>query len=557
MTFERIKLVLAIAFFVALLVFTQRAQKDVLEQKDPKVLNFMAAGYCPNVQKGDGTEPLIALDVLVRGEEDTKVLFPEQRYLRGDAGAILKNYWEKLAAERHQAGEPGYHQAWKVRFLEIPDLGAARKSWAFTRLMGRMAPEFMYSMATPRFHQDAPHWFVDLTPHLLAPNPYVPGNERWIDLFYPTAIENWRAADGRYYAIPIDQVEIGVFYNRDMFRACGIGDDELPPRDWAHFLDIQRRIKQAGEHPFLMTAATRMRLEWTFSILCDMIYDEIWPEINQIDSRFIDRAYLQSPEVIRAIRKGIIEIGDDRWWEPWRIIKEWSQYWYPGAGGLRETLHFRQGHAAMTLDGSWLVKTLEQDKGRDFEYGVFFLPKLTKKTSQFASDAMPRGVGGATAIQYSITKASAQRKDAVAACVDLLQYISAPKNLAAIVREGGGTLPAVRVPPEEMPPGLGFMDDVLDRGGVRMKTIEAIDTRSEDEWWAQMQALLGNRADRESIAQAMQRAFDRAAEEMLEEKGNEWQWIHDKQGRNTWDFIPGPTEKYVNPPANGERTAPQ
>lgn len=545
MTFERIKLFVALGFFAALLIFTHRAQQDVLQQKDPKVINFMAAGYCPNVPQPDGSAPPIALDVLVRGAADHKGLVEDERYVTRDGQRYIKTPWEALAAERHAAGVPGFHQPWKVRFLQIPDLGPARNSWAETRLMGGMAPEIMYSQATPRFAEDAPHWYEDLTDYLLKPNPYVEGNERWIDTFYPSAIERWRAVDGKYYAIPINLVEIGIFYNRDMFRECGISEDELPPRDWAHFMDIQRRIKEAGKHPFLMTAGDPMRLNWVYGILCDMIYDDVWPQINQIDSKHLNKEEMQTPEAIRAIRKGIIRIDSDRYWEPWRIIKDWSQYWYPNAGGLTDTLHFRQGHAAMTVDGSWLVKALERDRNRDFEYGVFFLPKLTKETSKFATGVSPRGVGGAQAMQYSITKSSAQRKDAVAACVDLLMFVSAPENLGPTVQEGGDFLPAVRVPPRFLPGGLDFLSKVLDRGTTRMRWIAAIDTRSRDEWWSQMQRYLAGNADREEIIPIIQRAFERACSELLVEKADDWKWVYDEDGRNTWEIIPGANEKYV------------
>ena len=157
-----------------------------------------------------------------------------------------------LAAERHAKGLPGYEKAWKVRFLEMPALamGGGRDSWALTRLMSGEAPEFMWAQSTPEYADRCDKWYIDLSPYLNRPNPYVPGNQRWIDIFYPDALSNWRATVNRHlYCIPIDQVEIAVFYNKRILARCGITESDLPPKNWAEFIALQRRIQQAGGDP--------------------------------------------------------------------------------------------------------------------------------------------------------------------------------------------------------------------------------------------------------------------------------------------------------------------
>ena len=39
-------------------------------------------------------------------------------------------------------------------------------------------------------------WWLDLTEYAMAPNPYVPSNERWIDLLTPSAASQVPFADG-------------------------------------------------------------------------------------------------------------------------------------------------------------------------------------------------------------------------------------------------------------------------------------------------------------------------------------------------------------------------
>lgn len=559
-TFDRIKVALLVLFFVAVLVLTGSAQKDVLQQRDPAVLNFMANAYCPGiVQAGQGL-PMSALDVTVRGLEDYKGLYTDPKAglaeeYRDDPNIRLPyagQHWEALAAERHQAGAPGYHQSWKVRFVQMPAVADARGSWALTRLMGGMAPEFMYSMATPEYGDTCHRWFVDLSPYLNRPNPYVPegmpGHDRWLDAFYPGALSNWHATyDKHIYCIPVDQVEIAVFYNADILRACGIDPEtELPPRSWAAFLDLQRRIQEKGYVAFQMPASDSMRLGWMHDIINDMLYAGVYDQLNTVNDPDIpDASSVDSQEKIRALRLGLVSLHDDRYWEAWRIIKEWSRYWQPGATGTRDNLPFVQGRAALTVDGSWFVQTLEKDQMRTFEYGTFFLPPLTDETTPFAHREpdgnwyLPRGVGGATATQYSITVESAQRKEALEAAIDLLMWVSAPQHLGPMVAENGSFLPTVRG--AALAENLRFMQDVLDRGPVRLRGLDDLDQRCKDAWWACMQYYLSDTTGtwtRERILATLEPAVEYSAQDQMDRYKEKWEWVYDENGRNTWEIVP-------------------
>lgn len=516
---DRLKLILVVLFFIGLLVFSGRAQKEVLEQKDPAVLNFLAAGYCPGVVQGGQAKPL---------EEMNRI----------------KREWEAIAADKYRQQLPGFDRQWKVRFLENPDLGAAKSSWALTRLMGGMAPEFMYSMATPEFSDRCHHWYIDLSPYLNQPNPYVPGNKRWIDIFYPGALGRWRSsADRHLYCIPIDQVEIAIFYNKKIMAACGIDmEKELasPEWDWHRFIELQKQIKDNGYVPFLMPAANNMRLLWMHDILNDMLFAEVYDQLNAVDDPDMPEATsLSGQEKVRALKKGLVSLQDDRYWETWRIIRDWSNYWQEGYLGSADVMSFQLGRAAMIVDGSWFVKTLESDEQRDFEYGTFFVPRLTTRTSPFAIGSPPRGVGGSTAIQYSITKETATRKEAVEACVDLLMYLSAPQNLGVMVAEGQSFLPTVRNCEQyfEGSP-LKFMLPVLEAGSTRCTGFDDLDTRCRDEWWAIMQEFLDGKIDRSQVIAKMQKAVDRGILDQMEKYKDQWHWIVDENGTQTWEIAP-------------------
>jgi len=551
--FERIKMVAVLLFFVGLLIVTRSADTDVLKQKDPRVLNFLAAAYCPDVVQGGQADPLTFMNVLVKGAEDTHSMLDEGQYVWREVDGVRRRFpvqnWEQIAAERHAKGLPGYHQAWKVRFVEMPTI-EGQESWALTRLMGGMAPEFMYSMRTPDYHERADHWYVDLTDYLHQPNPYVPGNERWMDLFYPGTLDKWRSNNKRFHCVPIDQVEIAVFYNKKIFRECGIDESELVDMDWKRFMEIHRIIKDHKDNyvPFNMTAGQDMRINWMHRVFNDMVYAGIYDKLNVVDDHTLPgTSSIEAQEKVRAIRKGILKVGSDRYWESWRIIKEWSQYWQEGYLSETDNLKFRKGEAAMCVDGSWFVKALEKDEERKkkFQYGTFFIPRLTKRTSRYATDVLPRGVGGATAIQYSITKASATRKDSVEACVDLLMWMTAPRNIGPLVAENESFLPAVRG--AKLSEKLKFMQPVLERGAVQMDGFDMLSTRCRESWWKAMQGWLEGIYDRPTVAAKMEKAIERYIRDTMLENANKWRWMKDENGRDTWEIRALDERDYVSP----------
>jgi ABC-type glycerol-3-phosphate transport system substrate-binding protein len=512
---DRIRIILVIAFFIGLVVMTSVTQDQIVAQKDPATINVLAGGYTPGQIRPTGSPPVQEL-------------------------GRIREEWEQLARQRHQDGVEGFQRPWKLRFLEMPNLGPSQESWALTRLMGGTAPEIMRSMTTPDYSRRAPHWYIDLTDYLDRPNPYVPGNRRWADIFYPSALQSWTAGHNNHsYGIPIDQVEVGIFYNKDILRRCGIREQDLPPETWQEFLDIQQKIRDAGEIPFLMPAAGPMRIDWVYRILFDQIYDTSFDELNVVARVGEPRAGVSKQEIIRGLKRGLIEVGDDRYFAIWQIIKDWSRYWQDGFLGDTDTIRFQQGKVAMTIDGSWVVTQLA-NRDLDFEYGVFLIPPVTKETTRWAHGIQPRGVGGATAVQFSITKETARNKGAVEACVDFLMYLTAPQNLGPMVAEVGSFLPAVRG--AELTDELKFMVPVLERGAVRIPTPPTwLTPRAKHEWWVAMQLYLIDKYDRDKVRQVLSDALDRAIAQNLEEYAADWRFTED------WEIIPAEDERRVGP----------
>lgn len=556
MIFERIKLAVVLLFFAGLLFFTGRAQKDVLKQRDPYVINFLAKDYVPDLVQGGLDRKLTAMRLLAKDYAADQAAKRDAELAAVGLPADLTP-WERMAAARHGRDEPGYQQPWKIRFLEFPDLGPINDSWAVTRLMSGQAPEVMWAQGTPDFTARCHEWFVNLSPYLEQPNPYLTAEQqklypRWMDIFYPDSLENWRANyDRNIYLVPIDRVEIAIYYNKKIFRHCGIPEDMWEPATWDAFIELQKllqqRIAERGSSDsllrdasaFLMPAANNMRLIWLYNILNDMLYAGIFDKINYVDDPRLPTQSVAGLELIRAIRKGYISVESERYWEAWRIIKDWSRYWQEGFLGTGNNEFFLLGKAAMAVDGSWMVKELKNDSvvndpQEGFEWGTFFIPQVTPTTSRYSVNAPPRGVGGATAVQYAITKDTATRKGAVEAIVDFLMYITVPQHIGPLVGEAESFLPTVKG--AQLSPELRFMEPVLERGGIRFRGVDELTAACKDERWATMQDFLQDEVGRQEVVARMRKAVNDAIEHELERNKERWHWIYDRQGRNTWDY---------------------
>src|SRR5207245_10665497 len=87
---------------------------------------------------------------------------------------------------------------------------------------------------------------LDVTPYVMRPDPYVPGNKRWYDLIDKQMIESLRFVDGHFYGFPAASNEAAVWYNKDVFRKVGVD----VPTTWQQFMAVLPKIKRAGYIPY-------------------------------------------------------------------------------------------------------------------------------------------------------------------------------------------------------------------------------------------------------------------------------------------------------------------
>lgn len=462
------------------------------------VLTVFAQAYTPEISTGDNPKPL---------HEMTR----------------LAKEFERL------------HPGVRIRFIKNP-VGEYR-TWMRTQLQGGLAPDVMWAHST-WCNDDAKYgWFVNLDPYLNKPNPYCApgtrGTKRWGDLFYPDATNAKRAPDGHLYALPIDQVETAIYYNKALFREAGIE----PPRTWAEFIAIQKRLQEKGILPFLMTAQLEMRLSWAQAILNDQLWGDKLSEIDVRTTGAIGFAGVDEQEFIRAYKKGIFSLRDPRYREKLRLLKEWSQYWAPGALAANDDRLFRLGKVAMWWDGSWYTPIIERDPMRKFDYGIFLIPPLTKESSPYASNVGARGVGGATSIQYAITN-TAMAGGRVELAIDFLRFITAPNQLAPLVSEAGLFLPNVIGLAGS--PLLAPFQKVLEIGHVRFGGEQGGSAYAE-QGFRILQGFLGGQFDEEETLKRQERYLAKGVTQELRINATDWRFDAN------WEILPAPIKNNALP----------
>src|SRR5690606_573297 len=96
-----------------------------------------------------------------------------------------------------------------------------------------------------------PYMVYSLTDDLQQPNPYIEGNEKWIDVFNPEyfTVEQVANSEGNVEAIPFNLVGVAVFYNEKAFADAGLSG---APQTFEELITACDALTEAGYTPYAM-----------------------------------------------------------------------------------------------------------------------------------------------------------------------------------------------------------------------------------------------------------------------------------------------------------------
>lgn len=305
-----------------------------------------------------------------------------------------------------------------VKVVDIPADSA--RTWLNTQFAGELTPDIV-QISRGWAWSDGPKGFIiRMDPLFELTSPYT--GQKWIDSFDLDWHNSQRNSAGEIHIVSVYRTETGFYYNQDIFDEAGLE----APETWDEFTGLCKTLQDAGIDPVVVPNKAAQAPIWLLIPLGDNLMRPLVPEMNTL--RPADN-YVDQEELVRALKLGLWQLREPPWTECWTILKDWSQYWVKGFNGLGPADArpiFLQGKAAMYFDTTSAFAAIDTDKDRQFRYGVFPVPTLTKDTSAYASDA-PTG-NGRVAYSFSIAK-TAEKRGSVEAATDFLMFLSTTESM--------------------------------------------------------------------------------------------------------------------------------
>jgi ABC-type glycerol-3-phosphate transport system substrate-binding protein len=333
---------------------------------------------------------------------------------------------------------------------------------------GGDAPDVVWEQYNPLLSGSIPAGVLqNLKPWLEKPDPYVPGNKKWLSLFAKSLLPYMTSPNGQMQILLGSNVETGMFYNKADFAKAGI---KSAPATWNVFMADLAKLKKAGITPFFYAYGGLCNPSWYERLASTEL-------LHGVLSKFmVDHSQVTSgTDVVSGIEKGIISMKDPRYAEVWKLLAALKPYMAGGGSSydacsnpntttppLSPQPGFVQGKYAIVWGGTWFIPQLGA-AGFQGKYGIFPEPMITKATTPFSSDVSTVGViGGPNGTgQWSVTSQKADHSMTpakTAVVMNFLAWLFTPKHLGAFVNNANlGDIPTEPAAPTPSIPGMSSL----------------------------------------------------------------------------------------------------
>jgi ABC-type glycerol-3-phosphate transport system substrate-binding protein len=350
-------------------------------------------------------------------------------------------------AERFTQMYPNVTIEW-VR--DVPNTAIGKAEWWTTQVAAGNPPAIGMLYGDLYLDRD---WLWDLTDALNSPNPFIPGNQHWRDLYASYVFSGGNVDNqNRPILVPLSAsngAAISYFYNKDIFAKLRL----TPPKTWEELRAVCKALEAAGYIALLpWTALTDIGLgNWQIQFNIGPGY--INAMMDTID--YNHNGILEKTESARAAKAGLYNpVTNENVRELLRLQKEMYADLYPtGWQTMDLESAWNNGQAGMKMDGTWSLASEASNTRRKFDYDTFLAPMVDHNSSRFVKDVpytekgpyMPT-VGGSNIIKPAVQNNPGMLEAAVA----FMQWLTVPENLDQYLLEQGSTLGAVKgtvVPP--------------------------------------------------------------------------------------------------------------
>lgn len=381
------------------------------------VLTLISCGDRNKGQGGGdytGTEKVITID----GGGDIGNFNTTALLTQSESNPFPYNTLETLCKEWEKS-----HKGYRVVIQPTSDAGD--RNSIVPKLNQKKAAQILYQSGTVINTDLNKGYYVDLTDALNGKNKYAPEYTKWLDLYDGEMIT---ASDGRYYMVQLERIPVGIMYNKKIFTELNL---EVPTT-FAEFLDTCKAIINGGYDAYHTTYT------WYDIVLESNIFSGIMDQVDVIrpDGK------VDTEELCRAYEKGIwVPSADESsaYYDYIRLCKEKTAYYPKPWQSYDAVANFATGKLAMIEATGREMRKLSVNKSIDFEWSVMPYPDLTVESSVHASTPVVRGSAG-LATSWFVTN-SAEEAGTVDACIDLLQYLTAPKQNNKLIGDLKGGIP--------------------------------------------------------------------------------------------------------------------
>ena len=374
------------------------------------VLAFMLAACtpatptaAPEPTEAEATEEVVATEVVAQPTDTTapaeKVTVEWWHITTIDPGKTL---WQDMANE-YMAAHPNVTV--NITVLE----NEAFKTKLTTVMQGGTPPDIFQSWGGGVMNDQINAGMLqDITASLDA------DGGAWRNSFGPGALAVY-ALDGKNYGVPWDMGAVTWWYNKDLFEKAGI---TAPPATWTEFLEDVKTLKAAGITPISLGEKDTWTGMHIWSYLATRICGQakFLAAANRSGGSFTDPCFVEAGTQLKAL----IDLK-------------------PFQDGFLGQTHdemqgtFGNGKAAMELSGQWAPGSQAgqaADKVGVANLGMFNFPAVDGGAGA-VTDVMGGGNGFAIG------------KNASAAAIDFVKYLTAPEQQARVASSGGG-IPVVK-----------------------------------------------------------------------------------------------------------------
>jgi multiple sugar transport system substrate-binding protein len=318
------------------------------------------------------------------------------------------------------------HSGTSVQLVAEPSYTVDWNAWFLTRAIANRAPDLLQWYPASGLPYVSRGFLTPITKYLFQPNPYIPGNKRWIDSLPKDFLKPFIGLDGEYYGVGADTSAIWVYYNPDHLDRIGM----KPPSTWAEMMQACASLKSKGITPYSQANGMGYDITWWF----------VFAESSLWASEFPPGTTLDLASWVKAVKKGLLKKTDARTREAWQIMKAFGAYWQRGAvagAGTKLYNDFANGKITFIQDGSWEISTLEPLLKNRFPLRALptGIPPITKETSRFANGSLQdSGVGALNGVNLWVTSHAKDHLDLV---MDFAAYYSSPQVIGSMAVEVG------------------------------------------------------------------------------------------------------------------------